>query len=621
MKQKKLYFNLFKWPERMRNISTLNDVHQQFAEYFDIPALKPYAYLLSKKGSEGHICLHLDKIKEEQDNLPESYQKITTGKEILESIPLVGLQGNDKQPFVVYQDRLYLQRYFRYETNFLQRIGAFLATEKTLLPERMALLQNQQPLISKLFAGGVVNDNSDPADWQLAAAITGVLNNFTIITGGPGTGKTTTVAKILAILFATDPRLKVALAAPTGKAAARMAESLRNTNLEVDASISQQFRQLQPATIHRLLKSISGSPYFRHNKTNPLNYDVVIVDECSMIDVALFAKLLDAIHPDTRLILLGDKDQLASVEAGSLFGDLCQAQEPLNGFSAERRRFINSFIADEQRHIPAAHEQQESHHPLFQHLVELRHSHRFTGNTGIGKFSKAIIANQVPVIQSFFPPSADEQVVIDPSADVKLFEDFIARYAAFIQERDIATALKLLNAQRVLTAVREGPQGLYTVNKQIEKYLYDKKLITAHSEFYENRPVILTRNYYEHGLFNGDTGIIRADENGVLMAWFEDSTGALKAVLPGYLTQAETAFAMTIHKSQGSEFGEVLVLLPDTTDVPILTRELLYTAVSRARHKVYVQGSPEVILMAAERFVERASGIAARFREVAENAD
>jgi exodeoxyribonuclease V alpha subunit len=604
----------------MRNIPTLNDVHQQFAEYFDIPALKPYAYLLSKKGSEGHICLHLDKIKEEQENLPESYQKIETSNSILETVPMVGLNGNDKQPFIIYQNRLYLQRYFRYETDFLQRIKQFLVTEQALLPERMALLQSQQPLISKLFATAYISNGTDPVDWQLAAAITGVLNNFTIITGGPGTGKTTTVAKILAILFATDPELKVALAAPTGKAAARMAESLRNTTIEVDAAITEKFRLLQPATIHRLLKPINGSPYFRHNKDNPLNYDVVIVDECSMIDVALFAKLVMSIHPNTRLILLGDKDQLASVEAGSLFGDLCQAQEQLNLFTPARRQFINSFIADENRHIPGTQERNDAH-PLFQHLVELRHSHRFTGNTGIGKFSKAIIANNVPVIQSFFPPSADEQVVIDPAAGVKLFEDFIAGYETFIAEKDITTALKLLNAQRVLTAVREGPQGLYAINKQIEKYLHDKRLINAHTEFYQNRPVILTRNYYEHGLFNGDTGIIRADENGVLMAWFEDSTGALKAVLPGYLTQAETAFAMTIHKSQGSEFGEVLVLLPDATDVPILTRELLYTAVSRARQKVYVQGTPEVILMAAERFVERASGIASRFREVETHAN
>ncbi|MCW3462596.1 exodeoxyribonuclease V subunit alpha [Chitinophaga nivalis] len=598
----------------MRNISTLNDVHQQFAEYFDIPALKPFAYLLSKKLSEGHICLHLDKIKADQDALPSFYYIPENIPAALAAIPLIGKHGDDRQPFVLYQNRLYLQRYFRYETNFLERLQAFLTAEQLLLPERMALLKNQQPFITRLFeAPAATTTGGDPVNWQLAAAITGVLNNFTIITGGPGTGKTTTVAKLLAILYATDPALKVALAAPTGKAAARMAESLRNTTIDIDPAIAAQFRLLQPATIHRLLKPERDTPYFRHNRENPLNYDVVIVDECSMIDVALFSKLLDAIHPHTRLILLGDKDQLASVEAGSLFGDLCQAQEQLNLFSPARRQFINTFITDTLQQIPAAQERDHYQHPLFQHLVELRRSHRFTGHQGIGKFTRAVIDNNVAAIQAFLPADADPQVIIDQAADPALFEQFIAGYTAFITEKDTATALRKLNTQRVLTAVREGPQGLYAVNKQIEKYLHDKKLITANAEFYENRPIILTRNYYEHGLFNGDTGIIRPNSNGTLMAWFEDSTGGLKGVLPGYLTQAETAFAMTIHKSQGSEFGEVLVVLPQVAEVPILTRELLYTAASRAKERVYLQGPATVILMAAARFVERASGIAARF--------
>ncbi|WP_223151419.1 exodeoxyribonuclease V subunit alpha [Chitinophaga varians] len=598
----------------MRNITTLNDVHQQFAEYFEVPVLKPYAYLLSKKLSEGHICLDLDAISEEQENLPGFYQIQENGAAPLTTIPLVGKNGNDSQPFVLFQNRLYLQRYYRYETSFLQHINDFLAAEKTLLQERVALLEQQQELIRRLFpAGNALRDGDDPADWQLAAAITGVLNNFTIITGGPGTGKTTTVAKLLAILYATDPALKVALAAPTGKAAARMAESLRNTTIPVNPAIAEKFQDLSPSTIHRLLKSIKNSPYFRYNKKNPLTYDVVIIDECSMIDVALFAKLLDAIHPQTRLILLGDKDQLASVEAGSLFGDLCQAQEKLNMFSGDRLQLINRFISDDQRTIPVAQAQTHSRHPLFEHLVELRRSHRFTGHTGIGKFSKALIRNDQPAIRSFFAAGADDQVVIDQSGNVALFEKFIAGYESFIREPDTRTALRKLNDQRVLVAVREGAQGLYAINRDIERYLHDHGKIRITAEFYENRPIILTRNYYEHGLFNGDTGIIRPDENGVLMAWFEDSNGELKGVLPGYLTLAETAFAMTIHKSQGSEFGQVLVVLPDAADVPILTRELLYTAVSRARHKVYVQGSAAVILAAAERFVARASGIAARF--------
>jgi exodeoxyribonuclease V alpha subunit len=583
-------------------MQTINDVHQQFAEYFNIPVLKPYAYLLSKKISEGHICLHLDKLTD----LPEYCSEMVPGSAALHGAPLVAVNGEDKEPFVLYQDRLYLQRYFRYETTFLRRIHQFLEAEKAVLEERLVMLNKHKALILGLFDDQGPVDENVPTDWQLAAAITGVLNNFTIITGGPGTGKTTTVAKILTILYAIDPELRVALAAPTGKAAARMAESLRNTQLE-------QLQSLSPSTIHRLLKTKKDSPYFHHNRENPLNIDVVIIDESSMIDIALFAKLLDAIGPETRLILLGDKDQLASVEAGSLFGDLCQAQETLNLFSAERAALINSFITNEQRKIPDA-QISNSSHPLFQHLVELRRSHRFTGHQGIGKFSKAIIRNDRPVLEEFLQ-TQDEQVVIDLTYSDELFEQFINGYEEFIKEKDIRTALRKMNDLRVLCAIREGEQGLYAINRRIEKYLHDKKTIRVNAEFYENRPIILTRNYYEHNLFNGDTGIIRPDENGALMAWFEDVTGELKPVLPGYLSEAETVFAMTIHKSQGSEFTKVLVILPEATNVAILTRELLYTAVTRARKMVYVQATEAVLLQAAEHSVERASGIANRFAE------
>ncbi|WP_343303247.1 exodeoxyribonuclease V subunit alpha [Chitinophaga niabensis] len=579
---------------------TINDVHQQFAEYFDIPVLKPYAYLLSKKISEGHICLHLDDLQGQSEELPAYCANMVPGTAPLETVALVAKDGKDDQPFVLFQDRLYLQRYFRYETTFLRRIYQFLETEKVLEEERLAQLEEHADLIKAQFPSA---SNTAP-DWQLAAAITGVLNNFTIITGGPGTGKTTTVAKILNILYGIDPALKVVLAAPTGKAAARLAESLRNFK-------NEKFQSLSPGTIHRLLKSKRDSPYFHHNASNPLNYDVVIVDECSMIDVALFAKLLDAIGPKTRLILLGDKDQLASVEAGSFFGDLCQAQGAINLFRPQRIQVMNKFGAN----LTQLHESANDKHPLFQHLVELRTSHRFSDDKGIGKFSKAIIRNEKAAILEFLQENADEQVVIDQVYSKELFEQFIAGYEAFIKEPDTLNALKKMNALRVLCAVRQGEQGLYTVNKAIEKYLHDKKLIRANVEFYENRPIILTRNYYEHNLFNGDTGVIRPDANGILMAWFEDGQGELKAVLPGYLTDAETVFAMTIHKSQGSEFNEVLVVLPQTTEVAILTRELLYTAITRARSKVYVQASEAVLLLAAQRFVERASGIATRFIE------
>ncbi|MBS1563163.1 MAG: AAA family ATPase, partial [Bacteroidetes bacterium] len=285
-------------------MQTLNDVHQQFAEYFAAAELKPYAYLLSKKLSEGHICLHLDKIGALAPALSPAYELPRPGAGRLRYHPLVGDEQAQNAPFILSGERLYLQRYYRYESIFLERIYRFLEAEKQTLAARQELLRGQEALVKMLFkTDSKPSGEGEQTDWQLAAAITAVLNNFTIITGGPGTGKTTTVARVLAILYATEPALKVALAAPTGKAAARMAESLRTAKLPVEETILEKFRALEPATIHRLLRWKRDTPYFLHNSESPLRYDVVIIDECSMIDVALFAKLLDAIGPGTRLIL------------------------------------------------------------------------------------------------------------------------------------------------------------------------------------------------------------------------------------------------------------------------------------------------------------------------------
>ncbi|OLY91448.1 DNA helicase/exodeoxyribonuclease V, alpha subunit [Cnuella takakiae] len=594
-------------------MQTLDDVHFQFAAFFQNKALEPYVYLLSKKLAEGHICLQVTELDKElsTDPLLAGYS-FAGAKEVLQQQALVACTAGERQPFVLHQDRLYLHRYFQYETRILRRIEAFLEKEDAELNNRIALLQQQKDLIAQLF--DTPNAPAVP-DWQLAAAITGVLHNFTIITGGPGTGKTTTVAKILALLFATNPQLKVALAAPTGKAAARMAESLKNAQLPVGEEISARFQLLTPSTIHRLLQNKAHSPYFKHDGDNPLPFDVVIVDESSMIDVALFAKLLSAIGPDTRLILLGDKDQLASVEAGSLFGDLCQAQAlegdgAANRFDAHRLQLINAFVATNERQLPPSC-LATSQHPLFQHVVELQYSHRFSGDAGIGKLSKAVIQGNTEVLQQILNQNTDEEVVLDAAYDAALFEQFIWGYQAFIREGDTRKALKLLNNLRVLCALREGPQGVAETNRRIEQLLQRKRLIDRRGEqFYEHRPVMLSRNYYNLGLFNGDTGILRKDpRDGSLRVFFEKPDGDLVGVAPGLVPDCETAFAMTIHKSQGSEFTEVLVLMPQGKDLPILTRELLYTGITRARKKVLVQGAPESLVHAASRSVERGSGI------------
>jgi len=607
-------------------MQTYNDVHQQFASYFNDKGLRPYLYLLSRKLSEGNICLNLETNGAEYDGpedenpgyestgyetLPDTGNQPELHERNILASDLVATEEHEYKPFVWHNQRLYMQRYFHYESLILERILAFLEAERQELDQREKLLETQRDLIVSII-GNPSPDGASVPDWQTAAVITGLLHNFTIITGGPGTGKTTTVARILSVLYTLYPGLNVALAAPTGKAAARMAESLRHAAGNATPALKEKFAGLSPSTIHRLLKPVMGTPYFQYNAASPLTADVVIVDECSMIDVALFAKLLDAVGPHTRIILLGDKDQLASVEAGSLFGDLCEAQEALNLFSPQRFGFINSFIPAENRKIPPEH-QAESGHPLFQHLVELRHSHRFDSNKGIGRLSAAVIQNDIPIIKQFFGTAVTGEIETDTDYSQDKFHRFIEGYADFIREPDIRQALRKLNRQRVLCAIRQGNQGLYAVNRSIERFLHEKDLVSINTGFYENRPVMLSRNYYEFGLFNGDTGIIRKDpETGSLAAWFEDSTGELKSVLPGYLGDMETAFAMTIHKSQGSEFDHVMLILPLHGDMHLLTRELLYTGITRAKKSVLIQSQEAAFLEAAARRVERASGIAQR---------
>lgn len=592
-------------------MQTLNDVHQQFASFFKSETLRPYAWLVSKKLSEGHICVSLEDIEEFGDDLPLAYKSGLGEIASLGDEPMVSTNEQEKQPFVLYNKRLYLQRYFAYESMILNRIEQFIESERLTATHRAIVVESQKGFIKQLFN----TNESEQTDWQMAAAVSCILNNFTVITGGPGTGKTTTVSKILAVLFDMNSDLKVALAAPTGKAAMRMAESLKAASVELNPATRDCFESLQPSTIHRLLKYIPDSPYFRHSHANPLEYDVVIVDEASMIDVALFAKLLDAVGPHTRLILIGDKDQLASVEAGSLFGDLCQSQGSLNLFSNERAALINSFTERSERQITPIHITEPSGHPLFEHIIELQHSHRFKSDEGIGKFSKAIISNDLGSIEGFLAGDPDGQVVIDPDYSQKEFEDFIQGYIAYIQEPDTRKALTKFQDLRILCAIREGEKGLYAINRKVEKYLADKGKITLKGDFYEHRPIMINSNNYSLGLFNGDIGIIRPDGNGMLKAWFETAEGELKAILPGLIGQAETVYAMTIHKSQGSEFNKVLIVLPDAENISILTRELLYTGVTRAKQKVVVQGKESGILQAAERRVKRASGLSERFKE------
>ncbi|HSV76153.1 MAG TPA: exodeoxyribonuclease V subunit alpha, partial [Bacteroidales bacterium] len=410
---------------------------------------------------------------------------------------------------------------------------------------------------------------------------------FRIITGGPGTGKTYSVGQNLVELLAKNLELKIALAAPTGKAAARMNEALKNYaerhKNETSIHVYNKLVSLKSQTIHRLLGYIRNSVFFRHHEKKPLPYDVVVIDEASMIDGAMMAKLLNAIGDQTRFYLIGDKDQLASVEAGSVFGDICRAKDS----------------------------------ELLKDKVDVKvENWRAKDSPRLIEFSMKIIAGTDEYIGSY---ENNQEVAIDTGYSETLFNEQIKLYKEYVDEANITEALKKLKRVRVLCVTREHDHSVAESNLRIEKLLRkeisDPAKFSPKAGFYHNQPIIITKNDYNLGLNNGDVGIVRRDEKGVLKAYFEGQDGEVKPYNAGYLNHYETVFAMTIHKSQGSEFDHVVVLLPEKQARKLLTRELLYTAVTRAKKKVLVQSTTESLKHCLDNLVSRASGLTQRIQQ------
>ncbi len=600
--------------------------HHHFASFFkDQKDLQPFAYAASKSLAEGSICFDTST---ESKKLFEGYLEENEMKDYAPSLPngdssLIGSENDVIKPFVFHKNNFYITRYFNYETQIIAGIENLINTgagEKVQRLEKLTV----SPEFKKLVEN---RDQKNGTDWQLVASALAYLNNFTIITGGPGTGKTTTVAKILSLLYEENPNLNVKLAAPTGKAAMRMKEALA-TNKQVPEDYRENINALKPYTLHRLLGSIHLSPYFKHNRENKLEADVIIVDEASMIDVALFAKFINAVDPHTRLIILGDQDQLTSVEAGSLLGDLCNTVHVKNHFSVDASRNLQEILSGI-KFYPAAEEKAL----LQDHIVELQHSYRFEKHKVFKEVSEAVINNDEETIQSWFDENPLEgNIKIDLEHKESVFTVFIEDYENYIDrneessEERIAESLKKFNDLRILAVLRNGKQGVSGLNARVEKYLAGKGLVNPKAEFYDHRPVIVTRNHPDLQLFNGDIGLVRKDPKDPkkVKIWFltaeqkadqkdpEKTRSAVRGYSPGLLTDVETVFAMTVHKSQGSEFNKVLLVMPKSEEVPILTRELLYTGITRAKESLKIQGNKEVILKSAKAQVRRASGIANR---------
>lgn len=606
-------------------------LHEQFGIFFKEEKIQPFAYLLSKKMMDGHICLNLKEEKLSDELIGTIFEnKNLDDSLLLDSKSFVSKKSEDNLPFIIHNSKLYLHRYFCYETAIIDDLMNLLVLASEEKASRIQFLESKKDFILKLALNADVSNyqEHEKPDWQLIGALQAFVTNFTIITGGPGTGKTTTVAKVIALLLQSNPNIKIALAAPTGKAAVRMKESLVNNKEAENWGIKDLIHSLKPSTIHRLLGSIKDSPNFKKNKQNPLEFDVVIVDEASMIGTALFAKLLDAVNPEkTRLILLGDANQLASVDAGSLFGDICLTQEQsLNSFTTESKTFLNSFL-NQQHHLPEdSFVLDKTQNSLNEHIIELKKTYRFDTTSTMGIFTKAMIKGDEERVKETISID-DKSLVFDADYNATLFNSIVYEYLHFIKEDDIYKALEKINDVRFICAIKQSKEGVYNTNQRIEKVLKNyfdtfaaetglkNTFFNPSSDFYHNQPIIVTKNYPDLGLFNGDVGIIRrTKEDNKLKAFFidEDKNDKLKSITPGYIVDCETVFAMTIHKSQGSEFKQVLVVLPKNSEIQLLTRELIYTAVTRAKETAIIQGTEEVLLAATNRKVQRASGITQR---------
>ena len=510
------------------------------------------------------------------------------------------------------QERLYLYRYFDYERRLAAAIARLSASRRAC-----ALSAKARERLEAFFGG---NEQGEP-DWQRLAAALALTNPFTVISGGPGTGKTTTVVAILACLLEENPELDIVLAAPTGKAAAKMQEALRGRAVGLPATLRSRLPN-QSFTLHRLLGVIPGSGKFRHDADHPLALDVLIVDEASMLDLALATRLIEALPPGARLILLGDKDQLAAVEAGSVFGVL--ASNP--ALSPARLMAIAKAIG-----IPgdAVHPSSgDLSKPLADTTVWLRRSFRFHEDSAIGRLAAAIreATDSVDGVLDALARKPEEAHLVD-CAPGALPEALLARlvdaYTPYIDalgedEADPRSLLEVFDTHRVLCALREGARGAGPINAEIARRLQRRLGVepVRGSPWFFGRPVMITGNDYVLRLFNGDIGIALPDPRAGSRVWFPDPEAGVRGLPAVRLPEHETAFASTVHKAQGSEFNHASVILPSDPS-PVLSRELVYTAVTRARKTVQIYGSREVLAAAILRPTDRTAGLSDRLVELA----
>jgi exodeoxyribonuclease V alpha subunit len=629
--------------------------------------LRRCAHATSLATSNGHVCVLLsDLTTPEHDPAALRTTLLRSG--------VVGTPAHPASlPLILDEDgRLYLHRYFDYEVRLARRLMQAAKTP----PREVALAARD--LLNSLFPPTPDNE----VDWQKIAAAMALRGSLTVISGGPGTGKTTTVVNLLACLLTQEPHTRIALAAPTGKAAARMTEAIRQRADHLPPDLRAKLPQ-ESFTIHRLLGANPGQGRFTHDANNQLAIDALIVDEASMLDLALATRLLEAVPATARIILLGDKDQLAAVEAGAVFAELSADPTLSTGC---RRDLAHLCGYPLERIAPPAPAQAS---PLHDAAVWLTKNYRFPADSAIGKLARYInegraeealallreSRSQQPQSSDAAPPpfalsqskhkretgskengslplfpELDRTSVIgeelgrtsvigalsrnpglddgsiqwlDPEQGDNVLEAIVSGYANYFETvrrdpTDVDAITRAFAQFRVLCAVREGASGSSWVNEQVTRRarqslaaLALEKPDDVRSPWYVGRPVMVLRNDYVLKLFNGDIGIALPGSNGELAVYFPDGEGAFRSVPIARMPPHETAFATTVHKAQGSEFDAVLLVLPQQQS-RVSVRELLYTAATRARVRVSIFTSAEVLIRALASLAWRESGVLTR---------
>ena len=577
------------------------DIDREFAEYLCRLAGKDEAILrrigleVSRATGEGHICLDLNEA---------CGSAAAETAAFLTSTSVVGLPGSVAPLVLDRENRLYLYRYWNYEQELASGLRA-MAGERIAGTDPVVLKDG----LDRLFGP----TGEEWPDWQRIAAAAALRSRLTVISGGPGTGKTSTVVKIIALLLeqSAGERCRIAMAAPTGKAAARLREALRSarTRLRGKTPVADAIPD-DVFTIHRLLGVVPGSCRFRHDSRNPLPHEIVVVDEASMVALPLMAKLVAALSRRARLILLGDRDQLASVEPGAVLGDICHRGGE-DRYSADFNAYLGQVTGQALdgstgfAPVPS----------LADSLVVLRKNFRFGAAGAIGKISRAINeGDPEAALREFKDPAVQEVSMKDLSSDgcllAALGENVLAGYREYLEKDDPAEALASFDGFRILCALRSGARGVSGLNRAVEGILAATGLLQPDRVWYRGRPVMIRVNDYALRLFNGDIGIALPDPErpGALAVFFPAENGGVRKVSPLRLPEHETVFAMTVHKSQGSEFDRVLFVMP-FADSPVLTRELLYTGMTRARKSLVLWCGDAIFRTAVSRRTDRRSGL------------